>query len=367
MATKICFGVKDEPFLVKLRSRVGTYLARPGIERRARMTLCAKGAAYAGLTALFYSTLLVSGPSPVHALLSATGFGISVLLLAINIGHDAAHLAVTGHRKIDYLIQTLSYALLGVDAYLWRLRHAASHHVFPNVNGCDIDIDHNPFFRLSPNQPSRRRFRYQHFYALVVYCLVALHTVWWQDYAYLFKKDLANLRNIRHPRWQYVEFFFCKTAYLTVTLLIPAAILPFVWWQIVLGYALVTSVTSLCFVFLLIGTHFSTEAEFSAIDSSGRIAHGFAQHALKTSVDWSPDSRWASFLVGGANAHAAHHLFPRLPHTLYRPISRIVAKTAKEFGLNYHRTTLRSMIASHFRFLRQIGRCDVGIDQRHAT
>jgi linoleoyl-CoA desaturase len=361
MATKICFATKDEPFFVALRARVGTYLARSDVERRAKLALWAKGVAYAGSTASFYTLLLAGGSSPARALLAAVGFGLSVLLLAINIGHDAAHRAVTGHRKLDHLIQTLSYTLLGVDAYLWRLRHASSHHVFPNVNGCDIDIDHNPFFRLSPNQPSRRRFRYQHLYAPVVYCLVALHTVWWQDAAYLFKKDLANLREIRHPRWQYLEFFLCKVAYLGITLLIPMAVLPFAWWQIALGHVLVTSIVSLCFVFLLIGTHFSAEVEFPTLDASGRIAHGFALHALKTSVDWSPESRLASFIVGGVNTHAAHHLFPRLPHTLYRPISRILARTAAEFGLTYHRTTLRHMVASHFRFLRQIGRLEVGV------
>jgi linoleoyl-CoA desaturase len=135
-------------------------------------------------------------------------------------------------------------------------------------------------------------------------------------------------------------------------------VLPFAWWQTVLGHVLVTSAVSLCFVFLLVGTHFSVEAEFPVLDASGRIAHGFALHALKTSVDWSPRSRLAAFIVGGVNTHAAHHLFPRLPHTLYRPISRILARTAAEYGVSYHCTSLRHMVVSHFRFLRQIGRLE---------
>ena len=56
------------------------------------------------------------------------------------------------------MIQHLSFSLLGVSAYLWRMRHTRSHHVFPNVNGCDVDIDENPFVRLSPNQPWRWYF-----------------------------------------------------------------------------------------------------------------------------------------------------------------------------------------------------------------
>jgi linoleoyl-CoA desaturase len=356
MTGKISFRVKNEPFATSVRDRVDAYLARSSVQRHARLALWAKGTLFAASTGFFYSVLLTSGGSAASAVMSAMGFGISALLFALNIGHDASHTAVTGKRGIDYALQTLSYTLLGVDAYLWRLRHTASHHVFPNVNGCDIDIDHNPFFRLSPNQPNHWRFRYQHLYAPVAYCLVALHTVWWQDYRYLGKKNLANLRGIRHAYRRYLVFFLCKAAYLTLTILIPLMVLPFAWWQIALGYVAVTGVVSLCFVFLLIGTHFSTEAEFPIVGTDGRLSHGFALHVLKTSVDWNPNSRWAAFLVGGTNAHVAHHLFPRLPHVLYRPIARIIADTAKEFGLRYNSTTLRGMIAAHFRFLHAVGR-----------
>lgn len=355
MTPKVRFSAEHEPAIAALRSRVAAYLARRGVRYRARIALWAKGAFFAAATAAFYGMLLTSGAAATAAI-SAIGFGVSVLLLALNLGHDAAHNAVTGNRRIDHAIQTASFTLLGVDAYLWRLRHTASHHVFPNVNGCDIDIDHNPFFRLSPNQPECRRFRYQHLYAPLAYGLVALHTVWWQDYAYLLKKELANLRDIRHPRRRYIQFFLCKAIYLALTLLIPLAVLPFAWWEIVLGHVLVTAIVSLGFVFLLIGVHFSANAEFPIADANGQLPHGFARHVLETSVDWSPESRSAGFLVGGTNAHVAHHLYPRLPHGLYRPITRIIADTCREFGLGYNRTTLSGVIASHFRFLRTVGR-----------
>jgi linoleoyl-CoA desaturase len=210
MNGKIRFQSKEEPFFTVLRDRVGNLLRRPGVHRRAVLALWAKGLFFAGAVVLCYGELLASADSPRRALAAALGFGVSALLLALNIGHDAAHAAVTGNRRLDHLIQTASYTLLGVDAYLWRLRHTASHHVFPNVNGCDIDIDHNLFFRLTPNQPTRRRFRCQHIYAPFVYCLVALHTVWWQDYAYLIKRDLANLRDIRHCAGSMLNSFCAK-------------------------------------------------------------------------------------------------------------------------------------------------------------
>jgi len=89
-------------------------------------------------------------------------YGVAALLLGMSVAHDAAHLAVTGRPAIDTAIQRLLFGVLGVDGYLWRIRHDGSHHVFPNVNGCDIDIDENRFLRLSPNHARRPWHRFQH-------------------------------------------------------------------------------------------------------------------------------------------------------------------------------------------------------------
>ena len=218
-----------------------------------------------------YAGLLSSSYSSVMALLFTIAFGLSALMLALNLGHDGAHDSVVKTSFGNQLLQAASFTLLGVDAYLWRLRHARSHHIFPNVNGCDIDIDENPFFRLSPNQPSRWYFRYQAFYAPVVYCLVALHTIWWQDFMYLRKKELANLRDIRHGWPRIVQFFVCKLAYVTLAIVLPLSVLPLPWWQIVANYLIANAVVSLAFVFLLIGTHFSMEAEFPVPDEGGHL------------------------------------------------------------------------------------------------
>src|SRR5262249_25972372 len=134
-------------------------------------------------------TLILLQAVPDAALLGlAFLFGAASLLLAINIGHDAAHHTLVRSKTLNDFIQHACFSLLGVSAYLWQMRHTRSHHIFPNVNGCDVDIDENPFVRLSPNQPWRWYFRYQHLYAPLAYVLVALHTVVWQDFVYLFKK-----------------------------------------------------------------------------------------------------------------------------------------------------------------------------------
>ena len=185
---------------------------------------------------------------------------------------------------------------------------------------------------------------------------VALHTVVWQDFVYLFKKRLANMTDIRHPPHQYLVFALTKLSYLAAVVVVPVVVLPLPWWQVLLGYLAMTAAASLVFVFLLIGTHFSDGTEFPAVAADGSVGRTWAMHNLATACDWSPHSRLAHFFVGGANAHASHHLFPRVSHAHYRAIARIIETAAAEYGVRYNRTTLWGIIAAHFRFLREMGR-----------
>jgi linoleoyl-CoA desaturase len=339
-----------------VKDRVADYFRASGKSRYADGLVLAKALLFAGLSAASYAAILLQPSGGQALLLPAFLFGVSALLLAINIGHDAAHRVLVRSRPLNDFIQAVTFGLLGVNAYLWQMRHTRSHHVFPNVNGCDIDIDENPFLRLSPNQPWRWYFRFQHLYAPLAYVCVALHTVLWQDFVYLFKRRLANMTAIRHPPHQYAVFAIAKFAYFALVLAVPMRVLDLPWWQVLLGYLAVQALVSLVFVFLLIGTHFSDVTEFPAVADDGSLGRNWAEHNLATSCDWSPHSRVAHFFVGGVNAHASHHLFPNVSHTHYRAIARIIEQTAAEFGVRYHKLSLFGIIRSHYRFLYRLGR-----------
>lgn len=346
----------DDGFYRAMKVRVDDYFRRTGRSRFADRMVLAKAVVFGGLIVGSYLGI-VFHPFPAWTLLPlAFVFGVASLLMAINIGHDAAHRVLVRSRFWNDVVHAASFALLGVSAYLWRMRHTKSHHIFPNVNGCDIDIDENPFLRLSPNQPWRRRFRFQHAYAPFAYIFVALYTVVWQDFVYLFKRRLANMTDIAHPPHQYAVFAAGKLFYLAVVVAVPMAVLPLPWWQTLLGYLAMKAVASLVFVFLLIGTHFSDATAFPDVAADGTVGQSWAHHNLATACDWAPHSRVAHFFVGGVNAHASHHLFPAVSHAHYRAIARIVEDSAAEYGVRYNKLTLPGIIGSHFRFLRAMGR-----------
>ncbi len=343
-------------FYRELKRRVNAHFEATGTTRFADRRLWRKAALYAAVTVLSYALILSNQFGAWELLLLANVFGIGALMLGINVAHDAAHDSLSPSTRVNRIVQILIFTLLGANAYLWRLRHVKSHHTFPNVNGCDIDIDHNVFLRLSPNHRRRWYHRFQHLYAPVIFWLVDVHTVFYQDFVYLFKRRLANMVDIRHPAHEYAVFVACKAAYVMIVAGVPMLVLDLPWWQVLLGAATMSFVASVAFVTLLIGTHFAEETQFPHFDRDGYIGHDWAEHALVTSVDWNPESRLALFIAGGANCHAAHHLFPTICHIHYIPISRIVEQTAAEFGLRYNRTTLPRLVRSHFRFLRAMAR-----------
>jgi linoleoyl-CoA desaturase len=343
-------------FFADVKRRVGDDLRERGKSRYADWRIVLKGLVLAGSVGGFYWLALFGGLSPWGSLAAGLGFGLSVLFLSLNVGHDGAHNTLTPWRWVNLTLQTLIFTLVGADAYLWRLRHVKSHHVFPNVNDCDIDIDDYVWMRLSPNQPLLPHHRYQHLYAPIVFWLVNVHTTFYQDTVYLFKRDLANMRDIRHPWYAYPLFIGSKVGYFAVWLGIPMAVLPYPWWWIALAWPAISFVMSVAFIALLIGTHFAEETMFPKVDPSGEIAHGWAYHALATSLDWNPRSWLANTLSGGANAHAAHHLFPNIAHIHYPRISAIIEDEARRHGMPYNRTTFLGMLRSHFWFLRRMAR-----------
>ena len=304
-----------------------------------------------------YTALLLNPAGGWVLLPLAVVTAVSALLLALNVGHDATHQVLPGGPSVNRFVARACFLFSGIDGYLWEFRHLNSHHLYPNVNGSDTDIDENPFIRLSPNQPWRWHFQFQHLYAPVLYLFAVLQTTVWGDFVYLFKRQLANLRRdppaagrVRPVRRHQGRLLRVRPGGADG----GAGRTRGGRW--LLGYLLASACGSLLFVFFLIGTHFSDLADFPVPDRSGSVGRSWADHNMATACDWSPHSRLAHFLSGGVNAHASHHLFPNVCHTHYPAITRIIEDTAAEHGYPYNTVSLFGMVRSHFRFLYLLGR-----------
>lgn len=317
--------------------------------------MAVKAVVYPLVTVALYAVILSNRFSGLPLLLAVLLFGIAGILTAFNLAHDAAHNSLTPSRRLNAAVYFLTFNLQGANGYLWKLRHVGSHHVFPNVEGGDADLDDNGLLRMSAGTPWRPRYRYQHLYAPLLYMLFSIHWIFFYDFQFLAKKELANLRNIRHSWGEVVCLLLAKGTYATLAIVVPMMVLEVPWQLVLLGFLLMHFVVSLIFVYSLIGTHFCEEAAFPQQNGHGVVVGSWATHQLATSLDYCPTSRLANILLGGFNCHAAHHLFPEVSHVHYVAISKIIKATAGELGLRYNELPYLAMIRSHFRFLKRMG------------
>jgi linoleoyl-CoA desaturase len=347
---------REDAFFHDVREKVRAYFKQNGYDGYATWPVWLKGSIY-GLLSIAMYILIVVGNLPLGWWwMCWIGWGLFSLLFGLNIGHDGAHNALHGHKGLNKFLFYLSFNALGANAYLWGLRHVQSHHLFPNVDGCDADIDDTWVLRLSPNRPVYRFHRYQHIYAPVLYLFYSLIWVFYKDFKILNKKRLANLRNIRHPRSEVWLFFILKALYIYLALLLPIQLSGYSMGQVFVGFILMHFGLSYAFIFGLIGSHFSDEAHFQNLDARGYLPHSWAIHQLITSVDYHAQSPWANIIFGGFNAHSAHHLFPKVSHIHYPAISKVIEDQCHKYNIPYKNLTIGEAIRAHFRYLKKMGR-----------
>ncbi len=352
---KIRFPKQSNSFFSSLKRRVEERVTKNNLLRKAKIELWAKFLFYSCLFVGFYLLLLFAQWQNTWCIiLNYALLGMSGILLAFNSAHDSAHGTFSKKKWVNEIIFRFTFNLQGVNSYLWKMRHIASHHLFPNVDGCDADIDENVFLRLSPTHKKRTLHRYQHIYATVLYMFYTLHWVFIKDIGYLFTKNLSNLRDIKHPLIEVVRFFLWKGIYFTVFIVLPLYV-GYEMKTVLLAFVVMHFCTSILFVWTLIISHLTMETAFPVQDKEGFLPFNFYRHQLATSMDYRPRSFIMNWLLGGFNAHAAHHLFPKWPHTMNRHITFIIQRTAVEHNMPYNSKTFVGALRSHYAYLKVMG------------
>lgn len=312
-----------------------------------------KGLFWVSVTYTCYLGLFLNHISGLQFWFLFLGFQLAGLLVGFSLGHDASHHTAFKNKNLNEGLHFFSFLSIGIDPVLWGLRHLRSHHIYANIEGSDVDIDKNPFLRLSPTHPWKTKHQFQVYYAPLVYQLAVLHSVFMSDWIYLFSKDYEWMR--KGKKNLAIRFILFKILYFMLVLVLPMLFSQFSVGFIVFTYITASAFTSLLFVIMLVGTHFFLEADYPITENKEKLENSWHVHQLKTSCDWNANNSWARFLSGGSNCHAAHHLFPNICHVHYKKINPIIAQTTKEFQLPYHHKTLWEMMCSHFKHLKKMG------------
>lgn len=353
---KIKFKPSNSIFFKELNSNISVILTDEVIDK-SKWVLKGKFFFYfltfLGLYAFLF-TDVVANSFPL-LITTYTLIGLSGILLAFNASHDAVHDTLFTTKKYNSITHFLIFNLQGVNATLWKKRHLSSHHLFPNVDGCDADIDNNPFIRLSNSHTLKKIHKFQHFYAPLLYCLYTLHWIFVKDFIYLSKKEVANMKDLEYSKKFIAAVILLKLLYLVYIIVIPYYFLEVGLAKILISFFIMHGVISIFFVLTLIISHLTTETSFPKYDENGFLPTCYHEHQLSVSLDYHPTSKFANFIFGGFNSHAAHHLFPKLPHTLYTIITPEIQKAAAKFSMPYNELSIINAIHSHFQYLKKLG------------
>tara|TARA_R110002049_G_scaffold58910_6_gene159764 strand:- start:1122 stop:2267 length:1146 start_codon:yes stop_codon:yes gene_type:complete len=347
---------KDEgsEFYKELNSEVEKYFVEKGIARSGNRQMMFKIILYFSLDILFY-TLMINSTSTLEFYVFYLLMGLSVLLTAFNISHDAAHGVAVKSKFWNKLLFSLSFNLQGNNAYVWGKNHNESHHLYTNVEGSDIDVLNNPLFRMTESQDLKWFHRYQFLYAPFLYLLYSINWFFLRETSMLFNYSSRTIK-IEIPKIEVAKLILYKLLYIGYMILLPIYLLPFGWETVLLAFLLNHFMVSLLFVGVLGVSHLSDFVEHPVADDENKLNMSWPKLQMCTSVDYNANSTFFNWTLGGFNAHALHHLLPNICHVHYLEILPIFRALAKKHGLVYMEMPYRKSLASHFRFLKRMGR-----------
>jgi linoleoyl-CoA desaturase len=347
------FGT-DSTFQLELRRRVEEYFRTTGRRQRDCWQMYLKTAILLAGFAGSYLLLVFVAQTWWLGLPLAILLGLAAAGIGFNIEHDGSHEAYSNSPWINSLMaRTLE--LIGGSSYIWRWKHVVFHHTYVNITGHDTDVDLGVLARLTPHQKRLAFHRWQHLYLWPLYGLLAIKWQLLDDFRKLVRGRISNQPFPRPRGWEIVIFVAGKTIFFALAFGIPLLFHPVS--VVVLYYGIAGLVTGLVLSVVFQVAHCVDEAQFPMPRAStGRIDHAWAVHQAETTVDFARRSRVVAWLVGGLNFQTEHHLFPRICHVNYPSISTLVEETCRDFGIRYREfTSFRAGVASHFRWLRQMG------------
>ena len=337
-------------FFTALIKKVDDHIAKQNGNRFGNLTIYLKGIFLIALYGGSYILLLTINLKSILSLLLVILMGISAVMIVFNIVHDASHNVLFKNPKYN---RTAAYLgdLVGMNSYIWNIRHNMQHHAFTNVAGGDILIDNIPLMRISPYQKKYSIHKFQVLYVPLLYMVYSIFWVFFLDLNMFFRKSMANHDNIRHSRQEWLKLIFFKSFYVFYMVILPAFIIQIPFSQVLIGFLIYHMAAGILLSSVVVLGHCVEGADYVSPDESGIIQNSWMQHEWNTTYDCSTDSRVLHWISGGLNTHLAHHLFPKLCHHHYYEVTKIIRQHCLEHHVKYPHYSFGKAIVSHFRFL----------------
>jgi len=280
--------------------------------------------------------------------------GLATALVGFNIMHDGAHESFSKNKTLNKAA-AMTFNLIGSNAFYWKQKHNINHHAYTNVIEADEDIEAFGLLRMSPHQPRYGFHRFQHLYIWLLYPLTSLFWFFGLDFKAYFLERIAQREFTKKQTIKdHAIFWLSKLNYIILYLYLPSLVLG--WSATIIGFLVMHAVMGYVFAVVFQLAHVVDKAEFPKPDSEGNIHDEWANHQLKTTVDFATKSKFVTWALGGLNFQVEHHLFPRISHIHYPEVHGIVQQVCNEQNVQHREyETLWGAVKGHYNHLKLLG------------
>jgi linoleoyl-CoA desaturase len=349
---------KNNAFMLKLRKEVDDYFEQNNLSKRGNVSLVMKTivmlSLYLGPYLLMVSGVVTSTPL---ILLCWILMGLGMAGVGMDVMHDANHRSYSKNRRMNNLLSYTLYLLGGLPV-TWRIQHNNIHHSFTNIHGYDDDIEPIEILRFSPHKPLRNIHRYQHIYAWILYGLMTLLWITTKDFKQLFKYRNRGLlaREEKSFHQLMLKLILTKLMYYVLFIAIPLITLPIPWYLTLLFFVM-HFIAGVILSAIFQTAHIMPDSEYPLPDEEGNMENNWVVHQLLVTADYARNNKPLTWLLGGLNYHAVHHLFPHISHVHYPKISPIIKEITDQYGISYReQPTFLKAIGQHAKMLKLLGR-----------
>lgn len=353
---KITFEQHEETeFWNVLRTRINGYFADNNISPYANTAMWIKIIILLLALVIPYALILSGKFTPFRMWLLCIVLGFSMAGIGLAISHQAAHNAVSSNNTVNRML-SLTFNLVGMSDYIWKIKHNVYHHAYTNVYEMDEALKEGDLLRFSTDAPYKPVHRYQHIYGFFVY---AVFTIFWA-FALDFEKlnrynGYGNRNATKHPVKEVVLFFVTKVYYIFISFVLPMWLLDLTFLQVLTGFVTIHVIASLIVTHVLQVEHLVEETDLVSPDATGKVTKSWAMNQIEGTCNFKTNVLF-DWYVGASNYQVEHHLFPGICAIHYPALSRIVEQTAKEYGIIYRKHgSFTEAIASHYRLLKKLG------------
>ena len=276
--------------------------------------------------------------------------GITVVLIFVNLVHDAVHQSIFRNKKMNNF-WLYFFDIIGGNSYIWNKRHKLLHHRYQNIAGWDSDIEQASIFRIYPHDKKNIIHTFQPILIFFFYPIFLLNWLFIRDFKDFFSKKQLIRKVCDIPKREYAKLFLFKLFYIFYIVIVP----------VLNGVSVLQAIGAMVFMIVVAGIfallvlltpHANLTNKFPLPDDHGKLSTTWLIHQFETANDIILNN-WASRnIMGNFNYHVAHHIFPKINSSYAPEVTEKVKEYAEMHGFNYRTLTLEEAFKEHYKLIK---------------